>query len=211
MWTGGFFLAAKSFGIAPVPSRSEQTLDIQEHFRLLANQQRRQLALDAFYAEPRTPSRVVAIVEFTKTDPVEVRSPRLDGFLTQHVNISRDNNGVVYVFGVFSRPAPYLWPRTLDVDLGGKVTARADLDDNYSSQATAFYRISSHLSLSMTSPNGHFTWTTTKENSLLNSPDCLYRQDLYKEGEYYKSLAAVATHPLLIGPQREQDPTHEPG
>jgi hypothetical protein len=193
IWIGAFSTAGKFFAPDETPRPSSEAKNVQAHFVALAQEQRRVLGFESYYLDRAQPGQVTAILDFTTTKPIPVRAPALDGFRTGHVNISLGKNGVRRVFASFTRPEPYTWPRTLDVFMGPHQSLRCDIDEDHSTPSVALYAIASPWKLDMQSPNGHFAWTTSKDNNVLNADDCLYRQDLYKDGEYYKSLIAVAT------------------
>ena len=197
-WTVGFLLAAKNF--SPPPTGPDPKSIVVDHLSKLAKKQRQLLDLEPYYNDSREAGKVEVVLRFTAQDSIPIRAPAIDGFITRHVDIARGESGAASVLAVFSRPKPYIWPRVLDVSLGPKKTIRADLDEAQSTAEACVYRIGGQVQFEMKSPNGHFTWTTSKDDVLLNSSDCLFRQDLYKDGEYVKSLAAVATNGVAQGP-----------
>ena len=200
VWVGAFSTAGKFFSPVETPRSTRATDDVQTHFLALSEQQRKLLGFDAYYTDKAPSEQVTAVLDFTTVNAIPIRTPALDGFRTGHVDISRGNNGVRRVVASFFRPQPYVWPRTLDVILGPKESIRCDLDDEHSSPTVAKYIVESRWKLDMKSPNGHFAWYASKDDNVLNAEECLYRQDLYKDGEYYKSIAAVAqlkTSPLV--------------
>ena len=196
IWVAGFTTAGKLFAPEETPLPSSETQSVQEHFSMLAKQQRRLLQFEDYYGDKPKPREVTAILDFTTRSSIPARAPALDGFQTRHVNISLGENSVRRVLASFTRLTPYNWPRTLDVFMGPNKTVRCDLDEEHSVDSVAIYHVESRWKLEMPSPNGRFGWLTTKDNVLLNSDDCLYRQDLYKDGEYYKSLIAVTKPPV---------------
>jgi len=132
-----------------------------------------------------------AMVEFTQEGEILPRLPRLDGFQTRHVNVLRGENGVIEVFASYTRPAPYTLPRSIDVGFGEQLV-RADLEPQLSSRELGWYRIDSDLRFEMKSPQGRFRWVVGKDKDLLTSSACLYRQDLYRDGDWIVSLFAVS-------------------
>jgi len=175
----------------PLPE-SEGTTNVKEHFTSLAAAQRRGWNLEQYYGAKRDPETAVALLEFTANGPLQPRTPTLDGFITQHVNVFQNAEGITSGFAVYERRLPYEWPRTLDVMFGPDTTLRADLDTDRSTNEIAFYRISSNLRFDMKSPNGQFAWDVTKDKDVATSPKCLYRQDLYRDGQWIRSLVALA-------------------
>jgi len=191
-WFGLFFGLSRMFSNPPQPEESESTKNVKQHFAALAKEQRKLFDLEQFYGGFHGPHMMDAIVEFTLPGSLLPKALSLDGFLAKHVNVCQGENGVISVFAVFTRRPPYVWPRALDVQLAPGHMERADLVDNYSSEEFGFYRVRGDSVLEMKSPNGRFKWAVTKDKDLLTAPTCLYRQDLYKAGEWVKSLVAIA-------------------
>jgi len=192
VWMAGFLTVSSWFSPTPPPVESEATKNVRRHFIGLAAGQRRQLDVDKYYSGRHIPGMIDVIVEFTEKAPLPPKTIAVDGFVPKHVDIALGENGINTVLGVFTRRPPYEWPRTLDVTLGPSYTERADLVDAYSSDEVAFYRVNNGLKLDMKSPNGRFGWTLSNDKFLMTSPQCLFRQDLYKDGEWIKSLLAIA-------------------
>jgi len=182
---------------------STETKTVIAHFLSLAAVERERLDLEKYYNSRHEAGMVEAIVEITQSASLPPRTIYLDGFIPKHVNVSQGEDGIISIFGVFSRRAPYIWPRTLDIMLGPGSVARIDLDDHVSSEVAAVYRLNSDTRLEMKSPNGQYTWAVTKDKLLMTSLTCLYRQDLYKDGEWIKSLVAIAN------PSVRKDPSSE--
>jgi hypothetical protein len=193
LWAGVFLLAGKAASPVEAPKMGVSSREVVEHFEGVADNERRREALGNMLSNAKEPGRVQVILEGNITDPIPVRFPVLDGFLCRYVNIARGDGGVASIFGLYSRAEPYLWPRVLDVEIAPKQTIRADLDERRSSEKKAVYRLAGGKAFEMVSPNGMFQWTLTKDSNELNGSGCLFRQDLYKDGEYFKSLAAMST------------------
>ena len=202
VWFGIFMGVSRSFSPPPPPKESNETQKVRQSFSKLAAAERARLALDQYYNGQHTAGMVDAVVEFTRKQPLPLRMIELDGFLTQHVDIAQGEDGIFSVVAVFTRRAPYTWPRSLEIKLGPQYFERVDLDERNASGEFATYRVSTGLRLDMKSPHGQFAWTVTKDKVLVASPECLYRQDLYKDGEWIKTLAAISTAKSYLGSEK---------
>ena len=193
IWAGAFLLAGKAASPVEAPKMGVSSREVLERFNGVADNERRREGLGDMITNAKESGRVQAILEGTLNDPIPVRFPILDGFVARYVNVARGDGGVARIFGLYSRPEPYLWPRVLDVEHGPGQFRRADLDERRSSEKKAIYRLVGGRAFEMVSPNGKFQWVQSKDSTELNSGKCLFRQDLFKDGEYFKSLAAMST------------------
>lgn len=190
-WAGGFLALSRSYAPKAPPKESEETANTREHFENLAAEQRRLRLLAPYYGDRHVRGMIDAVVEFRQEGNLAPRMPRLDGFQTRHVNVLRGEDGVIEVLASYMRPAPYELPRSIDVGFGDQFV-RADLDQQLSSHDIGWYRIEGDLRFEMKSPHGRFRWVVSKDKDLLTSPACLFRQDLYRDGDWITSLLAVS-------------------
>lgn len=191
-WFGGFLLVSNSYAPGPRREESEVTKSVRQHFTSLAAVQRRLFDVDNYFGGNHIPGMLDAIVQFTKPSPPAPNTITLDGFLAKHIDVCQDKNGVCSIVAVFSRRPPFDWPRALDLCLGRGIYERIDLVDNLTSTEFGYYRIDTPLRLQMESPHGQFIWAVNKDIDLMMSKRCLFRQDLYKDGEWIRSLMALA-------------------
>jgi len=191
-WFGGFLAISNSNAPTPPPPESDASRSVRRHFTTLAVAQRKLLEVDQYYGSRHESGAIDAIVDFTEPSSIPPWTIGLDGFLPKHVDIAQGENGICTINAVFTRRPPYAWPRTLDITLGKDRVERVDREESYASKEIAFYRLNNSLRLDLESPNGQFTWEISNDKALMMSPRCLFRQDLYKEGEWVKSLIAVA-------------------
>ena len=196
VWAAIFFVIGRSFAQPQVVPIAKPTLEVMDRFTKLTKKERELFSLPTLIKASNDSKQVVAVLEFSTLESVPIRAPSLDGFLTQYVNIYHGSNGVGHVYAAYTRITPYVWPRVLDVSMGPGKPWRGELDERHSTDNFARYRILNTYEFQMESPNGHFAWTTSKDSAVLNDPTCLFRQDVYKNGEYVKSLAAIATKPI---------------
>ena len=163
----------------------------------LAKRERKQRNLTDLYPDRHQPGTVDLILTFIQEGPPPLRTLEIDGFLTKYINASRGDGDIYSVFAVFSRKSPYTWPRTIDVKVGAEQFIRADLDEDSSGETIAEFQVRSGLKFSMPIPRGNVTWEVSNDRNLIYSPACLFRQDLYRDGFWVKSLVAIYRQPVL--------------
>lgn len=190
-WFAGFQLLGRRFAPAEQPAKSAGTREVMSHLLALAEVQRANFDLDRFYGARHEPHMLDAVVELVEPGPLPPNVITLDGFIAKHVDVYTGDDGIISVIAVFTRRPPYTWPRTLDVGTGAGYLERADLVTAYSSELTGYYRVNGESHFEMQSPHGLFTWAVTKNRDQITSPACIFRQDLYKQGEWIRSLIAV--------------------